>query len=255
MSAGFASAQHHGADGCYQNDYADDLKRQIVIVEKQKTDSVDIVRCRSCQRWKGLFRETKSADDSENLDHQGKRNRQAAGGRDPVNFSQLLSPQIEQHDDEKKQHHDRAGVDEHLDDPDEVGIERHKQRCERQKRDDETERARDRITVDDNGYAEYQHHQRENPKQKYRHITMLILRSLFLVPFQNDSVHHPADLEQFVFVMHHVFASESGNGVIFPQINRLLRTNFFTHAAENAADHVDIEFFRIFLDLGETIRL
>src|ERR1700686_2616451 len=27
--------------------------------------------------------------------------------------------------------------------------------------------------------------------------------SFFLVPFQHNSVHHAADLEQFVFVMHH----------------------------------------------------
>ena len=39
--------------------------------------------------------------------------------------------------------------------------------------------------------------------------------SLLLVPFQNDSVHYTADLEQFVFVMHHVFASESSDRVIF----------------------------------------
>src|SRR5258705_3537257 len=79
--------------------------------------------------------------------------------------------------------------------------------------------------------------------------------SLLFVPFQNDSVHHPADLEQFVFVVHHVFACESGDGVIFSQINRLLGTNLLTHSAENAADHVDIEFLGIFLHLGETIRL
>src|ERR1700730_10302079 len=35
---------------------------------------------------------------------------------------------------------------------------------------------------------------------------------LLLVPFQNDSVHHTADLQQFVFVMHHFFAVEAGNG-------------------------------------------
>src|SRR5437868_14342342 len=99
MLAGFAPAQHHGADGCDQNDYADDLKRQIVIVEKQKTDSVNIVRCRFCQRWKGLFRETKSADDSENLKHEGKSNSQNAGGSDPVNCPQLHNPQNEQNDD------------------------------------------------------------------------------------------------------------------------------------------------------------
>src|SRR6267378_6480107 len=127
MSAGFASAQHHGADGCHQNEDADDLEWQIVIVEKQKTDAVDIVRCRSCQRWKTLLRGLEPTNDGKNLDDEGERNSYASRRRDPINFSQFLGAQVEKHDDEKKQHHDRAGVDEHLNDADEIGVERHEQ--------------------------------------------------------------------------------------------------------------------------------
>src|SRR4029077_10456145 len=53
--------------------------------------------------------------------------------------------------------------------------------------------------------------------------------------------------------MHHVGAREAGDGVIFAQINRLLRTNFLAHPAVNAADHVDIEFLRKFFDLCESV--
>src|SRR6187397_1305739 len=66
-------------------------------------------------------------------------------------------------------------------------------------------------------------------------------------------MHYSADLEKFVFVMHHVGAREAGDGVIFAQKNRLLRTNFLAHPAVNAADHVDIKLLRKFFDLGETI--
>jgi len=66
-------------------------------------------------------------------------------------------------------------------------------------------------------------------------------------------MHYSADLEKFLLVMHHVGPREPGDGVIFAQINRLLRTNFLTHPAINAADHVDIEFFRKFLDLGKAV--
>src|ERR1700693_4665700 len=66
-------------------------------------------------------------------------------------------------------------------------------------------------------------------------------------------MHHAADLQQFVFVMHHLLARESGDSVIFAEKNRLFRANFLAHAAENAADHVDIEFLWIFLDLGEAV--
>ena len=79
------------------------------------------------------------------------------------------------------------------------------------------------------------------------------LVSLFLVPFQNDAMHYSTDLEQFVFVMHHLFARESGDGVIFAQKNRLFRTNLLAHAAENTADHIDIEFLGILLDFGEPV--
>src|SRR3982074_2353924 len=53
--------------------------------------------------------------------------------------------------------------------------------------------------------------------------------------------------------MHHLFARKAGDGVIFAQINRLFRANLLAHAAKNAADHVDIEFLRILLDLAKPI--
>src|SRR4051812_16002900 len=46
--------------------------------------------------------------------------------------------------------------------------------------------------------------------------------SFLLVPLQHDAVHDAADLEELVFVVHHVFAGEAGDGVIFAQKNRLL---------------------------------
>src|SRR5690348_9997749 len=79
------------------------------------------------------------------------------------------------------------------------------------------------------------------------------LTSFFGVPFQDHAVHDAADLEQFLFMVDHVFASEASDGVIFPQINCLFRANFLTHAAVNAADHIDIECVGKFFDLGEAI--
>src|SRR6266545_398680 len=78
-------------------------------------------------------------------------------------------------------------------------------------------------------------------------------RSLFLVPFQHDTMHYSADFEQFLLVMHHFRAREARNRIIFTEKDRLLGTNLLAHAAENAADHVDIELLRIFLDFGEAI--
>src|SRR5438270_535077 len=77
--------------------------------------------------------------------------------------------------------------------------------------------------------------------------------SFLFVPLQHHSVHDAADLEQLLLVVHHFGPGKPGNRVIFAQKNRLLRANFFAHAAEDAADHVDIEFAWKFLDLSETI--
>ena len=38
--------------------------------------------------------------------------------------------------------------------------------------------------------------------------------SFFLVPFQYDTVHYSADLEEFLLVMHHLCARIAGNSVI-----------------------------------------
>src|SRR5215831_1548527 len=78
-------------------------------------------------------------------------------------------------------------------------------------------------------------------------------QSFLLVPFEHHAMHYAADLEKFFLVVDHVGTREAGNGVIFAQKNRLLRTNFLAHPAVNAADHVDIEFLRKFFDLGKTV--
>src|ERR1700720_3790843 len=77
--------------------------------------------------------------------------------------------------------------------------------------------------------------------------------SFLFVPLQDDAVHHAADLEELVLVMHHFRTSEPGDGVILAQKDGLFGTDFFTHPAENAANHIDIELARIFLDLAKAV--
>ena len=67
-------------------------------------------------------------------------------------------------------------------------------------------------------------------------------------------MHDAANFEEFLLVMHHVSTGESGDGVIFAELNSLFVTDLLAHAAEDAANHVDIEFFRIFFNLGEPVR-
>src|SRR5947208_6951576 len=91
-------------------------------------------------------------------------------------------------------------------------------------------------------------HFSDTPTLHYTSIWLLLL-----IPLQNDTVHYAADLEQLFLVVHHFRTSEPGNGIIFAQKDCLLGANLLTHPAENAANHVNIEFARILLDFAEAI--
>src|SRR4029077_9172635 len=91
------------------------------------------------------------------------------------------------------------------------------------------------------------------PALHYSNTPLPDFRSLLLAPAQYDAMHYPADPEQLFLVMHHVRARKTGDGVVLAQKNRLLGANFFAHSAKNAADHIDIERLRVFLDFGEPI--
>lgn len=164
-----AFAQNNHTDGRDQNKNTDDLERQIVIVEKQETDVADIVDCRSCQRGKTLFGRAELADNVKNLGKESERDGDASSRGQPVNAAQFFRAQIEQHDDEEKQHHDRTGVDQDLDNADEIGLERHKESSETEKRNDKTKRTRHWIAIDDDGHAEDQHQERKDPEQVSGH--------------------------------------------------------------------------------------
>src|SRR4030095_11210158 len=92
-----------------------------------------------------------------------------------------------------------------------------------------------------------------HPAPHYSNTPLTRFCSFLLVPFQYDAVHYSTNLEELFLVMHHVRARKTGDGVVLAQKNRLLGANFFAHSAKNAADHVDIERLRIFLDFGEPI--
>src|SRR5207249_4517725 len=109
---------------------SDDLKRQIVITEKQCADIVNVVGGRLCERWERLASGFKMADNIKNLKDQSERDCDCAGRGEPVDPAPCFRAKIEEHDDEKKKHHHRARINQHLNDADEKGIERHEKRGE-----------------------------------------------------------------------------------------------------------------------------
>src|ERR1043166_237322 len=133
MSAQLALAQQDDSDGRDENKHTDDLKGQVVVLKKQQSDLVDIISCRSYERRKFFLGGSEISNDVKNLDQQSECDDGAAGGRYPVDLAQSFSAQIEEHDDEKEQHHDGAGIHQHLNDPNEVGVERHEERSQPEK--------------------------------------------------------------------------------------------------------------------------
>jgi len=109
------------------------------------------------------------ADDIKNLEEQGQRDGASAGQGQPADPAPFFSAKIQEHDDEEKKDHDRTRINQDLNDADEIGIERHEERGETEKRNHETQCACYGIAIDDDGYAEDQHQEREDPKEKRRH--------------------------------------------------------------------------------------
>src|SRR5277367_3684033 len=65
----------------------------------------------------------------------------------------------------------------------------------------------------------------------------------FIFPFL-DAADRAAEREEFFLVVNHLGARQAGERIIFLKKNRLFRTDFLAKAAENAAQHVDLERLR-----------
>src|SRR5687768_18575057 len=75
------------------------------------------------------------------------------------------------------------------------------------------------------------------------------MESLQLVPFVNEAGADAADFVELLLVVDHVRTAQAGDGVVLAEENGLLGADFLTHAAVDAANHVDVELERPLLDL------
>src|SRR5258708_13754224 len=85
---------------------------------------------------------------------------------DQIEFAALLGFQIEQHDNEEEQHHDRSAVDQDLNDSQEEGVQGDVESGQPEKADDQTQGAGDRATINDHHHAEEQHDGSKRPKER-----------------------------------------------------------------------------------------
>ena len=149
----FSSAEQDYPDRGNKHQDTDNLEGQIVVAEKKLANIPHII-CRRSERRKNPSRRLKVLNHDADLNQQDYRHSSAAYGTEPVDPASFLGADVQQHDDEKKEHHYGAGVDQHLDNPDEKCIELHEQRRKSKKRNNEAKRARDRIAIENDSRAE-----------------------------------------------------------------------------------------------------
>src|SRR6185503_6287860 len=168
----FPLRQHHRADDRGEEEQAGDLERDQIGVEQGAGD----------RRHHALLLHRRHRALGELNGRGGRRvaqhaqlQQQRAGeqGADPETHGSLQvgrpgAPQVEQHDHEEEQHHDGAGVDEHLQHRDELRVEQHEQAGQREQRDDEPERARDGIPAGDAEQGAEHRDDAKNPEERQR---------------------------------------------------------------------------------------
>jgi hypothetical protein len=96
------------------------------------------------------------ANHKANLNEQDERYPDAARGSEPIDSTPFFGLQIKKHYNEKEKHHHGACVNQHLNDSDKEGVKRHEESGQPKKRNNETERTRDWVTISDNCRSEDQ---------------------------------------------------------------------------------------------------
>ena len=158
----FLFAQENHADHRHEQQHRDDFKRQRVLREQEFAERVGF----AFKRWLGRIgfdgrqRFDKDADN-------GTHGNQAGSQAEEFYFATLFFFQVEQHDDEQEQHHDRAGIDENLHRREKERVQQHEQAGHRDDGQHQKHRAGDgaaaeRICDDENGAQQRQ--RRENVK-------------------------------------------------------------------------------------------
>src|SRR5262245_52438800 len=83
----------------------------------------------------------------------------------------------------------------------------------------------------------------------YREIFLRLGFFGFVFPFLDARV-NATEREEFFFVVNHLRTARAGERIIFLQENRFLGTDFLAEAAEDASQHVDLEFLRHLFRIG-----
>src|SRR5216110_180332 len=162
--------QHDGAyDGGEEQD-ARDLERNEIGVEQRVRHGADDALL-LLQRGDGSGGQLDARGRRGLAEHaqlQQQRARQGRGGQESdgaLDVGRSGAAQVQQHDHEQEQHHDRARVDQDLERGDELRVEQHEQRGQGKQGDDEPQRADDGVLARDAQQGAPHRDDAEKPKE------------------------------------------------------------------------------------------
>ena len=145
------------------------MEGEVETAEEGHADFVSIGVSGAGQRGKVIGGGGEGFDHVRDEDHETAEHGESASQSGNVEAAAGLGLEVEEHDDEKEKDHDRAGIDEDLDDPDEEGVEGDKKSGEGEEGKNETHRAVDRVAEKDDGRGRGEHQHGEDPEQNGEH--------------------------------------------------------------------------------------
>src|SRR5688572_5279640 len=150
--------QQHGADNGDEQQNADELERNQIVTEQRVRDGAHRIELLD---GRGNVLRAAAVDYGTG--------RAEAAPHDPADHTRCDKPddrpqaatkvitvimtEVEQHDDEEEQHHDRARIDDDLDRRNEVRAEQHVDCREAEEREHQEQQARDRVVAHDHAHA------------------------------------------------------------------------------------------------------
>src|SRR6266850_3261558 len=123
--------QHDGAYDRREKQHARDLEGNDIGAEQRSGHGADdalllLQRGDRARRQLDRRRERRLAEYAQLEQQRARQDRRGQEPGRPPDVGRSGAAQVQQHDDEQEQHHDRAGVDQHLEHGDELRVEQHK---------------------------------------------------------------------------------------------------------------------------------
>src|SRR6266571_2403125 len=170
--------EHDGADDGGKEQHARDLEGNEVGAKQRIGDGADdaLLLLERRDATRGQCDRRRQRRPGQGLQQKQQRGAEQYRDAEPERSFDIAgtgSSQVEQHDDEQEQHHDRAGVHQDLQHRQELRVEQHEQRRDGKEGDDKPERAGDGILARDAEQRAQHREDTESPEDRGGHYSPL----------------------------------------------------------------------------------